>query len=207
MNRVPQEELSGIRLRFFSRLFRVLNDALRSVAEATRHLPQTSSNRTPARDKMDEWIYLTSTWYNDVKVQSVPFKTAEYRCHLIKPESSGIQLWNLDSDFPQTVSLPPGGTGHARHDQTLAKRSRVALDLVQRSMLMAFLIQCRISFGVKPGIAVLTAAVTGGFGQLMRLHWYRRVQPAQHSVLMMSIDKVIGFQMNVYPGMGSKWQI
>lgn len=46
-----------------------------------------------------------------------------------------------------------------------------------------------------------------GFGQLMRLHWYRRVQPAQHSVLMMSIDKVIGFQMNVYPGMGSKWQI
>lgn len=35
----------------------------------SRCLSQTSSNRTPARDEMDEWIYLTSTGYNDQKVQ------------------------------------------------------------------------------------------------------------------------------------------
>ncbi|KAI4565394.1 hypothetical protein MJT46_009737 [Ovis ammon polii x Ovis aries] len=71
---------------------------------SSRRLSQTSSNRTPARDEMDEWIYLTSTRYNDQKMQ----------------------------------------------------------DLVRRSLLMAFLIQCRISFGIKPGRAVLAAAVTGG---------------------------------------------
>lgn len=58
--------------------------------------------------------------------------------------------------------------------RAISKKNNITLvltqDLVQRSMLMAFLIQCRISFGVKPGIAVLTAAVTGGEREVTPLH-------------------------------------
>lgn len=62
----------------------------------------------------------------------------------------------------------------------ISKKNNITLvltqDLVQRSMLMAFLIQCRISFGIKPGIAVLTATVTRDESEIISLH-------SQHHVM------------------------
>lgn len=46
-----------------------------------------------------------------------------------------------------------------------------------------------------------------GLVKLMGLHWYLLTQSAQHFTLMISIDKVIGFKMNVYIERGNKCQI
>lgn len=46
-----------------------------------------------------------------------------------------------------------------------------------------------------------------GSVQLMRLHWYLLTRPAQPLAFTISIDKVIGFKMNVYIERGNKCQI
>lgn len=54
---------------------------------------------------------------------------------------------------------------------------------------MAFLIQCRISFGIKPGRAVLAAAVTGGEREATPLHSQQQAMLASSFAIQCPANK------------------
>lgn len=52
-----------------------------------------------------------------------------------------------------------------------------------------------------------TSSLAWGFVQLMRLYWYLCTRIAPHNTGTISMNEVIGFQMNVYIERGNKCQI